>query len=234
MEINDYDFSTLNNIMAVKVRGKRVWEKRVNNQITLLQLIAPQFAIDIGEKVYSFRPGTIYFATPLTADPEYTKRMKPTWKEIKELILESGWDEVYAPFELTDPYSTTPDGLTPMKLSEIDHIQVLLREVGLFDFNQASSGAGQEVELALSALSPRIGFSKNNVSRMTRGTPGTVILKYEDRADLKSLIKDVFARRHYSEDPFYVDRCEKHPIHSVFRGEVCLRCEFGKYLWGID
>lgn len=222
--IKEYKYSLLKTLMNVKVEGKEVWRERIRNQNIYLHLLEPVFGLDITTKSYSFYPGTIYFGTPLTANPEYTKKTKSTWKKIKNLILKSGWKDVYAPFEKTDPHAKIPDKLNAFELSKLDHIRVLTAEVGLFDCNIPSHGIGQEIQLGI--FMPVISFSQNRISRMVKGIPGSIFLNYKNEEELLELIKSIFERESYKKQPFYTAKCPKHITYSVFKGKECLRCKF--------
>ena len=215
--------------MNVTVNDVHVWKERVHDQAILMKILSQKFNVDLSHSSFSFYPNTIYFGTSLTSDPEYTKNMRPVWTAIKQMLIELGW-EVYAPFEKTDPHSVVPDGLTSFDITELDHVQVLTREVGLFDINRPSHGAGQEIELGTISNIPRICFSKEKVSRMTKGMPGLIVVNYETNEELIALLKRIFAREHYEKEPMYAAKCKNHPIYSVFKGQKCLICEFKDHL----
>lgn len=150
--------------------------------------------------------------------------MKPTWIKIKNTILKDGWEEIYSPFEKTDPHAQIPDKLSSFELSKLDHIRVLTAEVGLFDLNIPSHGIGQEIQLGI--FMPIIGFSQRRISRMTKGIPGSIFLNYKNKNELLRLIKSIFQRESYKKQPFYIAKCPKHVTHSIFKGKDCLRCKF--------
>jgi hypothetical protein len=217
----------LSDILRVTVDGVRVWKNRVRNQTYYIHLLEDVFETEISTETFGFFPHRVYFATSLTADPEYTKRMKPAWnKTIKELE-KLGWD-VYAPFNQTDPHSKNPDTLDSYQIRDLDHIQVLTAEVALMDLNRPSHGVGQEIEM--SVFMPKIGFSQARVSRMTKGMPGLMILKYEDEKQLIGLVKQIFSRSGYKKEPFYLAKCPAHPTQTIFKGKDCLNCAFKDHL----
>lgn len=224
--IKDYDYSLLKVLMDTRIDGKEVWRERIKNQTAYLHVLEPIFGLDISNKSYSFYPGTVYFGTPLTANPDYTKKMKPKWIEIKNTILKDGWENIYSPFEKTDPHSRIPDKLNSFEISKLDHIKVLTAEVGLFDLNIPSHGIGQEIQLGV--FMPIIGFSQKKISRMTKGIPGSIFLNYKNNAELLNLIRSIFQRKSYQKEPFYTAKCPKHITHSIFKGRECLRCKLKK------
>ena len=222
-----YSFDALSEIFNVNVNGKRVWDERLQDQHALLRTLSKRFGVqaDIFHNAFGFYPGIVYFGTPLTSDPTYTQLMKETWYKIKEGVENSGWKQVYAPFDQTDPHSKTPDNLDSYALSELDHVKVLTAEIGLFDLNKPSNGVGRECELALTAGMPAIGFSKNRVSRMDKGSPGILVLRYDAENELKDLILEIFGREGFQTDPFYVERNHEHKIQTIIKGDECLNCK---------
>lgn len=221
-----YTFSLLKNILSVKVNGKHIWKERISNQTALLHLVENIFGTDISTKAFGFYPKRIYFATSLTADPVYTKSMISVWHRIIKEIEKFDW-EVYAPFDQSNPHSKIPDGLDSYQIRDLDHINVLKSEVALMDLNRPSHGVGQEIEIALSI--PKIAFSQTKVSRMAKGVPGMLLLNYKDEKELIDLLKRIFQRTNYKKEPFYLDKCANHPTKSIFKGEMCLNCEFSLY-----
>ncbi|HWY80198.1 MAG TPA: hypothetical protein VNW29_07610, partial [Candidatus Sulfotelmatobacter sp.] len=101
-------------------------------------------------------------------------------------------------------------------------------EIVLIDLNRPSHGVGQEIEMSL--FIPTIGFSKERVSRMTKGMPGFMTLTYKDEKELVTLLKKIFERKDYKKEPFYLARCPHHKTQSIFKGEVCLLCAFSTHL----
>lgn len=224
MTTSAYTFNTLKNIFDVKVNGKAVWKDRIQYQVQYLHMLEDVFQSEISKDSFGFYPDKIYFGTSLTSDPIYTQKMKPVWaKIIKAIEKEAQW-KVYAPFTKTDPHSKVPDGLTSYQIRDLDHIQVLTAEVSLFDLNRPSHGVGQEIELA--TWMPKIGFANTKVSRMTKGMPGFLILNYANEKELIHFLKKVFERSNYKKEPFYLDKCSHHPTKSIFKGSICLQCEF--------
>lgn len=221
-----YKFIQLKDILNTTVNGHRVWKDRIRNQSLFLHLLEDVFETDITTQSFGFNPGRIYFATSLTADPAYTNSMKPTWGKMIKDLEKLEWD-VYAPFNQTDPHSKNPDTLDSYQIRDLDHIQVMMAEVALIDMNRPSHGVGQEIEMGL--FMPKIGFSQARVSRMTKGMPGLLILQYKDEKELRDLLKRIFERKSFKKEPFYLGKCEQHKTQSIFKGAVCLNCEFAEY-----
>lgn len=226
MEKN-YRYSLLKTILNLKVNKQAVWKKRIQNQTQFIHLLEDTFGTEITTQSYGFYPEKVYFSTPLTADPQYTKKMKPVWNKIKKMLEKLSW-EVYAPFAKTDPHAKTPDTLTSYQIRDLDHIQVLTAEVALFDLNRPSHGVGQEIEM--SVFMPKIGFSQEKVSRMVKGMPGFLVLNYRNEKQLLTLLKEVFTRSSYKKEPFYLEKCPNQPTRSVFKGKTCFNCKFKEYL----
>lgn len=222
-----YKYSLLKEILRLKVNGKAVWKKRIQNQTQFIHLLEDSFGTDITTQSFGFYPNQVYFGTPLTSDPAYTKKAKSLWSKIKKMIEKIGWD-VYAPFDRTDPHSKTPDNLNSYEIRDLDHVKVLTAEVSLFDLNRPSHGVGQEIEMGI--FMPTIGFSKERVSRMTKGMPGFLTINYKNEKELLTMLKMIFQRPNYKKEPFYLNKCPNHPTQSVFKGENCLNCKFSDYL----
>ena len=223
----DYQYGLLKDILSTKVDGKRVWKDRVRNQTLFTHLLEDVFDNEISTESFSFYPERVYFATSLTADPEYTKRMKPSWSKMVKEIEKFGWD-VYAPFNQTDPHAKNPDTLDSYQIRDLDHVQVLTAEVALMDLNRPSHGVGQEIEISI--FMPTIGFSQARVTRMVKGMPGLMILTYKDEKELIKILKQIFQRESYKKEPFYVAKCPNHATQSIFKGKDCLNCTFAEYL----
>ncbi len=222
-----YKYSLLKTILNLKLSGKAVWKKRIQNQTQFIHLLEDVFGTEITTKSFGFYPNKVYFGTPLTSDPLYTQNTKPMWVKIKKTIEKLGW-EVYAPFDRTEQKKKTPDTLNSYEIRDLDHIQVLTAEVALFDLNRPSHGVGQEIEMGI--FMPTVAFSQTRVSRMTKGMPGFLAINYKDDKELLTIVKKIFQRRNYKKEPFYLDKCANHPTQSVFRGRDCLNCLFSAYL----
>jgi len=220
MEKN-YKYGLLRTILDLKVNGKAVWKKRVQQQTQYINLLEDNFSTGLIAESFGFYPNKIYFGTPLTTDLEYTRKMKPTWLNIIKAVEKLGW-QVYAPFTKTDPHAKIPDKLDSYGIRDLDHIQVLTAEVALFDLNRPSHGVGQEIEM--SVFMPTIGFSQSRVSRLTKGMPGTIILNYKDKKELVNLLVKTFERESFKKQPFYLNSCPNHPTKSIFKGNQCLNC----------
>ena len=231
MMTSGYKFNTLKNIFSVEINGKAIWKQRMQNQVQYLRMLEDVFQSEIFHDSFGFYPNKIYFATSLTSDPVYTENMKPTWQKIIKTIERATEWKVYAPFTKTDPHSKIPDGLTSYQIRDLDHIEVLTAEVGLFDLNRPSHGVGQEIEMGM--WMPKIGFANTKVSRMTKGMPGLLILHYTDEKELLSLLKKIFTRENYKKEPFYLDTCSQHPTKSIFKGLHCLHCELKAFIHAV-
>ena len=213
--------------MNLKIDGKNVWKKRIKEQTQFIHLLEDAFETEITTKSFGFYPNKIYFGTSLTADPLYTKQMKPTWMKIKKM-LEKNKFEAYAPFLITDPHAKTPDKFDSYELRDLDHVQVLTAEIALFDLNRPSHGVGQEIELGV--FMPKIGFAKEGVSRMTKGMPGFLVINYKTENELLKILEEIFKRENYKKEPFYTRRCDSHKTPSIFKGKTCLNCFHSKFL----
>lgn len=228
--MTSYHYEKLQKIMKVKVGEKYVWRERIRAQTQYIHLIEKYFGTQTTDKAFGFYPGKLYFGTPLSYDPAYTKKMLSQWKKIKALA-ENFWWDVYAPFEKTDPHAKVADKLSAFEIAELDHVQVLTAELALIDLNRPSHGVGQEIQLGI--FMPVIGFSKNYISRMVRGMPGTLVIKYKKFTELKNLLAFILKRESFIKEPFYIEKCQFHKPFSIFKGEKCLRCLLKKNLHGI-
>ncbi len=152
-----------------------------------------------------------------------TEATRPLWNKIKKTLEHYSW-EVYTPFTKSNPYAKIPDNLSSYQIRDLDHVRVLTAEVALFDLNRPSHGVGQEIEM--SVFMPSIGFSKVKVSRLSKGMPGMLILKYDDEKELVKLLKKIFSRTNIKKEPFYLDFCKNQPPKSIFKGKECLYCKF--------
>lgn len=222
-----YKYSLLKTILNLKINSRSVWKKRIQNQTQFIHLLEDTFATEITTRSFGFYPNKIYFATPLTSDPLYTQKTKPLWIKIKRMLERLRWD-IYAPFDHTDPHSKTPDTLDSYEIRDLDHIRVLTAEVALFDLNRPSHGVGQEIEM--SVFMPTIGFSKERISRMTKGMPGFLAVSYKNDKELLEIMKKIFQRKNYKKEPFYLSKCSNHPTQSIFKGKNCLNCLFAPIL----
>lgn len=164
-----YRYSILKKILHLKIDGKAIWKKRIQNQTQFIHLLEDIFGTEITTRSFGFYPNKIYFGTPLTSDSLYTKKTRALWLKLKKTIEKLNW-KVYAPFGKTDPHAKTPDNLDSYQIRDLDHVQVLTAEVAFFDLNRPSHGIGQEIEMSFSI--PKIGFSKEKVSRLVKGMPG--------------------------------------------------------------
>jgi len=92
------------------------------------------------------------------------------------------------------------------------------------DVNRPAHGVGRQIELSL--FQPLIGFAKGSVSRMVKGRPGSLILKYKTDAELLAMLSEIAKRKSYRQEPFYIKKCAKHPLKAVFKSKQCLNCLF--------
>jgi len=218
-----YQFPKLNDILKVKVGTKRVWQKRVKNQSILTQLIEDSFGTSIDIKAFSFYPNKLYFGTPLTSYPKHLKINRPFYNKITKTFTSNRW-KVYAAFTHINPLKKLPPKFGSFEELDFDHTEVLLSELLLMDLNHPSHGVGQEIQLSL--FQPLIGFSKNRVSRMVKGRPGSLILSYKEEDELLEILANIAKRKSYKKEPFYIKKCSKHPFKTVFKGKECLNCQF--------
>lgn len=225
-----YKYSLLKKILHLKIDGKTIWKKRIQNQTQFIHLLEDVFGTEITTRSFGFYPNKVYFGTPLTSDPLYTKKTRPLWLKLKQTIEKLNW-EVYAPFGKTDPHAKTPDNLDSYQIRDLDHVQVLTAEVAFFDLNRPSHGIGQEIEMSFSI--PKIGFSKEKVSRLVKGMPGFLIINYDGETELTNILERIFKREDYRKEPFYLSRCFKHSMQSIFKGKNCINCEFADYLHSV-
>ncbi|MBU0570060.1 hypothetical protein KKB40_04770 [Patescibacteria group bacterium] len=105
-----------------------------------------------------------------------------------------------------------------------DHVQILLAELVLMDLNYPSHGVGQQLELSL--FQPAIGFSKGPVSRMVKGRPGSLILKYKNDDDLLQMLNAIAKRKSYKAEPFYIRKNSSQALKSIYKGKQCLNTKF--------
>lgn len=222
-----YNYALLKSILKVKIQNIPIWKKRVKLQTQFLHLLEEVFDTDISTKAFGFYPRRIYFATPLTSDPEYTKKMKPVWHRMSKMLEKLGWD-VYAPFDQSDPHAKIPDNLTSYQIRDLDHIKVLQAEVALMDLNRPSHGVGQEIEMSM--FMPTIGFSQSRVSRMSKGMPGFLVINYKNEKELMGIMKKIFTRTSYKKEPFYLGKCQNHAYQTIFKRSECLHCLLQKHL----
>lgn len=82
----------------------------------------------------------------------------------------------------------------------------------------------------MATFMPKVGFSQEKVSRMVKGMPGFLVLNYRNERELLTLLKEVFARKSYKKEPFYLEKCPHHHTRSVFKGKTCLNCKFREQL----
>jgi len=216
-----YRFPVLNNILKVKIGTKYVWEERVRHQATLIHWLEDAFDTKLNLKAFSFYPNRLYFGMPITSQPAYVKKTKPLWREITKVFEKRRW-QTYAAFKYANPDLKVPQKYSSFEELNFDYVELLLSELVLMDLNHPSHGVGQEIGLSL--FQPLIGFSKGPVSRMVKGRPGSLILKYKKDEELLEMLATIAKRKSYQAEPFYIKKCSAHSLRSVFKGKECLNC----------
>lgn len=216
-----YRFPALSDILRVKIGTKYIWEDRVRQQATLVHLLEDAFDTKLNLKAFSFYPNRLYFGMPITSYPQYGQKTKLLWKEIVKIFEKNRWN-VYAAFKHVNPDLKVPQQFSSFEELNFDHIELLLSELILMDLNRPSHGVGQEI--GLSPFQPLIGFSKGPVSRMVKGRPGSLILKYKTEGELLEILSQVTKRKSFRAEPFYVKKCSSHALKTVFKGKDCLNC----------
>jgi len=222
-----YRFPALSEILKVKIGTKYVWEERVRHQATLVHLLEEAFDTKLNLQAFSFYPNHLYFGMSITSHPEYVKKAKLLWGGIAKTFEKNRWT-VYAAYRHADPSLSVPSRFDAFEELNFDYVELLLSELVLMDLNYPSHGVGEE--LGLSLFQPVIGFSKNPVSRMAKGRPGTLILKYRTDEELLKLLAMISKRKSYRQEPFYVKKCSAHSLKTVFKGKNCLNCLFRENL----
>lgn len=216
-----YKFPALSEILEVKIGTKYVWEERVRHQTTLVHLFEDAFDTKLNFQAFSFYPNRLYFGMPITSFPDYAEKAKPLWEKIDKIFNKNRWKS-YAAYHYANPDLKVPAKFTSFEELNFDYVELLLSELVLMDLNYPSHGVGQEVGLSL--FQPLIGFSKNPVSRMVRGRPGSLIIKYKTDEELLKILEIISKRKSYRREPFYVKKCSAHSLKTVFKGKICLNC----------
>lgn len=216
-----YRFPALNDILTVKIGTKYVWEDRVRNQAVLIHLLEDAFGTKLNFQAFSFYPNRLYFGMPITSSPDYVKKAKPLWEKISKIFEKNRW-QVYSAFKYANPSLKVPQKFSSFEELNFDYVELLLSELVLMDLNHPSHGVGEEIGLSL--FQPLIGFAKNPVSRMVKGRPGTLILKYKDDQELLNILNLISKRKSYAREPFYIKKCSAHSLKTVFKGKICLNC----------
>lgn len=222
-----YKFPVLSDVLKVKVGTKYVWEERVRQQANLVHMLEDVYGIKLNMRAFSFYPNYLYFGMPLTFHPSIQKS-KLLWDKIVTILKNNKW-KVYAAYEHVDPKKKIPEKFDTFDDLGFGHVQLLLSELVLMDLNQPSHGVGQELELSL--FQPLVGFSKGPVTRMVKGRPGSVVLKYENEEQLLNMINKISKRKSFSKDPFYVKKAKGRYLKSVFKGKSSLNKLFGNSSW---
>ncbi len=218
-----YKFPTLSQILRVKIGTKYVWEERVRHQATLIHLLEEAFDTKLNLKAFSFYPNRLYFGMPITSHPDYVEKTRSFWGKIVQIFKKNRWN-VYAAYLHARPDLRVPSKFNAFEELNFDYVELLLSELVLMDLNYSSHGVGEEVGLSL--FQPMIGFSKNPVSRMVKGRPGSLVIKYETEEELLELLTKISKRKSYRLEPFYVKKCSAHALKTVFKGKDCLNCLF--------
>lgn len=217
-----YNFPTLSDILKVKIGTKYVWEERVRYQATLVHLLEEMYDIKLNFRAFSFYPNYLYFGMPITAHPNI-KSAIPLWQKIARVFTQSRW-KVYSAFEHVDPNKEVPPRFDTFDDLGFGHVQLLLSELVLVDLNYPSHGVGQQLELSL--FQPLIGFAQGPVSRMVKGRPGSLILKYRSNDELLTMLAQIAKRKSFRTEPFYVKKESSRYLKSVFKGKTCLNSFF--------
>jgi hypothetical protein len=210
-----YKFPILSDVLTVKVGTKYVWEERVKNQATLIHLLEDVYGIKLNLRAFSFYPNYLYFGMPLTYNPELEKS-KILWDKITNIFEKNRW-KVYSAYKNVDPKKEIPRKFDTFDDLGFGHVQLLLSELVLMDLNYPSHGVGQQLDLSL--LQPLIGFSRNSVTRMVKGRPGSLILHYENDEQLLNLLDEISKRKSYGREPFHIKNANGRFLKSVFKGK---------------
>lgn len=228
LQMKKYKFPALSDLLTVKVGTKYVWEDRVRQQAVLVHQLEDSFGARINFRAFSFYPNRLYFGMPITSRPGYVKEAKSLWENIVGVLEHKRW-KVHAAFQYVNPELSVPQKSTVFEELNFEYVELLLSELILMDLNYPSHGVGQEVNLSL--FQPLIGFSRNPVSRMIKGRPGSLILKYETEGELFQILEKIAKRKSYEKEPFYVKKCHAHSLKTVFKGKACLNCLLKNNLW---
>ncbi len=217
-----YNFPSLTDILTVKVGTKYVWEERVRQQAQLVHLLEDVYGIKLNMRAFSFYPNYLYFGMPLTFHPNIQSAI-PLWDKIGKIFTKNRW-KVYSAHQHVDPNKEVPPEFDTFDDLGFGHVQLLLSELVLMDLNHPSFGVGQQLELSL--FQPLIGFSKSPVSRMVKGRPGSLILKYQTEDDLLNMLQAISKRKSYRTEPFYTKKSSLRPLTCIFKGKVNLNSLF--------
>lgn len=220
-----YKFPVLSDVLTVKVGTKYVWEERVRNQATLVHLLEDVYGIKLNLRAFSFYPNYLYFGMPLTFNPEMNKSIE-LWDKIVKVFEGNRW-KVYSAYKNVDTKKEIPERFDTFDDLGFGHVQLLLSELVLMDLNYPSHGVGQQLDLSL--VQPLVGFSKNTVTRMVKGRPGSLILHYENDDQLLKLLFEISKRKSYSQDPFYIKKANGRFLKSVFKGNVNLNNQYKEF-----
>jgi hypothetical protein len=217
-QMKKYKFPALSDILKVKVGTKYVWEDRVKNQTMLVHQLEDLYGIKMNISAFSFYPNYLYFGMPITNHPNIKKSL-PLWRKVEEVFTKNRW-KVYPAYKSVNPRLKIPKDFDTFEDLGFHHVQLLLSELVLMDMNYPSHGVGQQIQL--SAFQPLIAFSKDTVSRMVYGRPGSLIIKYEKDEDLLNILGDISKRKSYQKEPFYIRRNSSRHLMSVYKGKTCL------------
>lgn len=217
-----YKFPTLTDILKVKIGTKYVWEDRVRYQTNLVHSLEEIYGIKLNIRAFSFYPNHLYFGMPITLNPQF-EQSKPLWNRISRVFQNNKW-KVYAAYEHVNPNLAVPQKLDSFDDLGFGHVQLLLSELVLMDLNHPSHGVGQQLELSL--FQPVIGFSRGPVSRMIKGRPGSLILKYQTEEELIIMLEAIARRKNYRHDPFYTKKSSFRPLNCVYKGKTNLNSLF--------
>lgn len=217
-DMQKYRFPALTDVLTVKMGTKYVWEERVRHQTEMVHMLEDMYGIDLNMRAFSFYPNYLYFGMPITYHP-HLEEAKELWTKIGKVFAGHRW-KVCSAFEHVVPNSKVPKKFDTFDDLGFDHVQMLLSELVLVDLNYPSLGVGQQMGLSL--FQPLIGFSKQPVSRMAIGRPGSLILKYDKDEELLNMLNDISKRKNYQKEPFYVRKSGFRFLKSVYKGKECL------------
>lgn len=213
-----YNFPSLTDILTTKVGTKYIWEDRVRQQAQLVHLLEDVYGIKLNMRAFSFYPNYLYFGQPLTFNPRLAES-KLLWNKISQIFSNHRW-KVYPAYQHVNTSLEVPAKFDTFDDLGFGHVQLLLSELVLMDLNQPSFGVGQQLELSL--FQPLIGFTKNPITRMVKGRPGSLILKYDTDDELLNMLSDISKRKSFSKEPFYVKKGPSRFLKSVYKGKICL------------
>lgn len=217
-----YKFPALSDILKTKVGTKYVWEERVQHQANLVHMLEDVYGIKLNMRAFSFYPNYLYFGMPITNNPNINESRK-LWRKIEKIFSKNRW-KVYAAYKHVNPQKAIPPKYDDFDDLGFHHVQLLLSELVLMDLNYSSHGVGQQLELSM--FQPLIGFSKSDISRMVKGRPGSLILKYEKDEELFNMLDEISKRKSYRKEPFYIKKSPSQVLKAIYKGKECLNAKY--------